>query len=168
MDPHASAGPDPISAIDPVHRHLSRLTGLSSHSIGLIAFRLCLRQDSPPALRILSDVLIHLRRFDIETFDPRSYRLHVSRSAQREASPPHPVPPADHGILHIGEPVVVTGEPHRALIIHRTFASGGEDLHPAPWYVTAAHGPAICRAHGADELEPLTDPRPLARRRPGR
>ncbi|MFC8127452.1 hypothetical protein [Streptomyces sp. NPDC057302] len=147
---------------------MSRLRGLDPHSIGLIAYQLCLRQDDPEALRAVSDALIHLRRFGIETFDPHSYAVQLRLRAQREATQPHRAQPADRGVLTVGEPVVVTGEPHRARVIHRTFAAGGEDLYPAPWYVTAARRPAICRAHGADELEPLPDPRLPTRRTPDR
>lgn len=160
-DPHTTAAPDRLA------RRLRGLQGLDPHGIGLIAYRLCLERDDPASLRTLGDVLIHLRRFGLETFDPSAHQAHRRLCAEQEAARPHPPYPTGLGLFRVGESVVVTGEPHRAFVVHRVFATGHEDLHPAPWYVTVAHRPALCRAHGADELEPPPDDLRPARRPPG-
>ncbi|QHC33040.1 hypothetical protein [Streptomyces sp. HF10] len=54
-----------------------------------------------------------------------------------------------------GTTVALLGEPHAGTVTHVVVCLAHEDLYPAPWYVVACEPLGVCRAHGADEIEPV-------------
>ncbi|MCW5251459.1 hypothetical protein [Streptomyces sp. SHP 1-2] len=100
--------------------------------------------------------LIHLRRTHADVYDHerhlrfrrREGRCFAAEPARRGLESGHPP----------GSAVHVTGEPHNGTVIHAEPGWDPGDAYPAVWYVVAVPSLGICRAHGADELEPALLP----------
>jgi len=102
--------------------------------------------------RHLIGALVYLRRTGRYCYD-LSHHAYQARSEARALN-------ADivRQVLSTGHPVGATvhilGEPYTGTVIHVSVGWDPPDPYPAPWYVIAVPRLQICRAHGADEIEP--------------
>ncbi|WP_329011996.1 hypothetical protein [Streptomyces sp. NBC_00690] len=103
--------------------------------------------------RALAEALVHLRRTGSE-----AYRVHdhTARSRQEFAGlSPRIAARTQYASLPRGTPVRILGEPHHGIVTHTVIAVDRDENCPAPWYTVTVHALQRCRAHGADEIEPL-------------
>jgi len=120
----------------------------------------------PALARTVAEALVYLRRTGRERYAGRQHRAFAAVPAP--VSEAGAGPPSGVGVLCLGENVHILGEPHTGSIVYLVIAREPWDPCPAPWYVALCEELRLCRAHGADELEPLlTAPPAFDPRLPG-
>ncbi|MEU2718840.1 hypothetical protein [Streptomyces sp. NPDC007205] len=169
---HAADSPLPrVKAASHVPQQISRTADLNGLPASAIEFQLFAQWQlhstlwPSPQQRHLVSALVYLRRTGRYCYD-LSEHAHQARSETRALnadivrhvlSTAHPV----GAIVHI------LGEPHTGTVVHVSVGWDRPDPYPAPWYVVAVPHLQVCRAHGADEIEPATPVTGERARRPG-
>ncbi|MFJ4803321.1 hypothetical protein [Streptomyces murinus] len=107
----------------------------------------------PPETAVLARALVLMRRTGLDHYGPP-----VRRALARAEGPvrcPVAFARAARLALPPGRTVALLGEPHSGTVTHVVVCLAHEDPYPAPWYVVACAPLGVCRAHGADEIEPV-------------
>lgn len=102
----------------------------------------------------LAQALVHLRRTGKDPYRVHDHVTHAAREALT-LSPPD-IRHALAGALPAHTSVCILGERHTGAVIRVIIGKDCGDPYAAPWYVVAVNALRACRAHGADEIEPIT------------
>lgn len=131
-----------------------RLDGLDRGTLQRRLYTTCHRDgtEAVPERRALAQALVHMRRTGGERYNRRDHVLHAAQEAS--TLDPAAVAQVRHAAVPARGPVRILGERHTGTVIHLVIGRDPGDLHPSPWYVVAVDGLRVCRAHGAEEIEP--------------
>lgn len=151
--PTAAHHPEDTTILAEVRAHLD---GRSRQHLESLAHQLWTGTNNHRAatLHAVTQALIELRRTGQLRY--RAQRHHRRARAEDLTLNAHLAAQVLHSALKIGEPVLILGEHHHGTIINRLVTHDIAEEYPTTWYVVAVDALRRCRAHGTDEIEPLT------------
>lgn len=152
MPETGAAGSDERAGLTSARRLLD---GLDRPALQRLLYTTWLSPDTAtaPRRKALAQALVHLRRTGEERY---SVREHLARSAaEARTLRAGEVRQVRDAALPARTPVYILGEHHTGTVMYLVIGREAGDPCPAPWYVVAVEALRTCRAHGAEEIEPL-------------
>ncbi|MFC8824166.1 hypothetical protein ACFT9I_02270 [Streptomyces sp. NPDC057137] len=140
-----------------LHEACCRLDGADREALQRELYAACRPRTPAPQGTVhhlaLGLALVHLRRTGADRYTAEA---HLRReAAEGRGVPAETADRVRRTAIPLGAPVHILGERHSGTVVHLTILRDLYEKYPAPWFVVLSVPLATCRAHGADEIEPV-------------